>query len=75
MTAEAEVRCKADPVPLGEAMRAAVDTAATRPQQRHPQVQLARLPVWSRHRAGAAKELAELIICFAEASAALLSQR
>jgi hypothetical protein len=33
---------KADPVPHGEAMLAAVDTAATRLQQRHPQIKLAR---------------------------------
>jgi hypothetical protein len=44
MTAEGEISCKADPVPHGEAMRAAVDTATTRRQQRHPQVKLAQLP-------------------------------
>jgi hypothetical protein len=34
---------KADPVPQGEALLAAVDAAATRLQQRHPEVKLARL--------------------------------
>jgi hypothetical protein len=57
MTAEGEISCKADPVPHGEAMRAAVDTAATRRQQRHPQVKRHGCRVvtpsrWSGHGAG-----------------------
>jgi hypothetical protein len=51
-------------------MRAAMDTAATRRRQRHPQVKLARLPCGHAIPLERPKELAELIICFAEASAA-----
>jgi hypothetical protein len=51
-------------------MRAAMDTAATRRRQRHPQVKLARLPCGHAIPLERPKELAELIICLAEASAA-----
>jgi pimeloyl-ACP methyl ester carboxylesterase len=51
-------------------MRAAVDTAATRRQWRHPQVKLARLPCGHAIPLERPKELAELITCFAEFSAA-----
>ena len=61
---------KADPVPHGEAMRAAVDTAASRLQQRHPQVRLARLPCGHAIPLERPKELADLIIRFTAASAA-----
>jgi len=47
-----------------------VDTAATRRQQRHPQVKLAWLPCGHAIPLERPEELAELIICFAEASAA-----
>jgi pimeloyl-ACP methyl ester carboxylesterase len=57
---------KADPVPHGEAMLAAVDTAATRLQQRHPQVKLARLPCGHAIPLERPRELADLIIGFAE---------
>jgi pimeloyl-ACP methyl ester carboxylesterase len=63
---------KADPVPHGEAMRAVVDTAATRLQQRHPQVKLARLPCGHAIPLERPRELADLIIGFAAASAAQL---
>jgi pimeloyl-ACP methyl ester carboxylesterase len=63
---------KADPVPHGEAMLAAVDTAATRLQQRHPQVKLARLPCGHAIPLERPRELADLIIRFAESSAAQL---
>jgi pimeloyl-ACP methyl ester carboxylesterase len=63
---------KADPVPHGEAMLAAVDTAATRLQQRHPQVELARLPCGHNIPLERPRELAQLIIRFAESSAAQL---
>jgi pimeloyl-ACP methyl ester carboxylesterase len=63
---------KADPVPHGEAMLAAVDTAATRLQQRHPQVQLARLPCGHNVPLERPRGLADLIIRFAESSAAQL---
>ena len=49
-------------------MLAAVDTAATRLQQRHPQVQLARLPYGHNIPLERPRELAGLIIRFAEAS-------
>jgi pimeloyl-ACP methyl ester carboxylesterase len=57
---------KADPVPHGEAMLAAVDTAATRLQQRHPQVKLARLACGHAIPLERPRELADLIIGFAE---------
>jgi pimeloyl-ACP methyl ester carboxylesterase len=63
---------KADPVPHGEAMRAAVDAAATRLQQLHPQVKLARLPCGHAIPLERPRELADLIVCFAEASPAQL---
>jgi pimeloyl-ACP methyl ester carboxylesterase len=61
---------KADPVPHGEAMLAAVDTAATRLQQRHPEVTLARLPCGHAIPLERPRELADLIIRFTAASAA-----
>jgi pimeloyl-ACP methyl ester carboxylesterase len=63
---------KADPVPHGEAMLAAVDTAANRLQQRHPEVKLARLPCGHAIPLERPRELADLIIGFAESSAAQL---
>jgi pimeloyl-ACP methyl ester carboxylesterase len=63
---------KADPVPHGEAMLAAVDTAATRLQQRHPQIKLARLPCGHNIPLARPRELADLIARFAESSAAQL---
>jgi pimeloyl-ACP methyl ester carboxylesterase len=60
---------KADPVPHGEALRAAVDTAATRIQQRHPQVKLAWLPCGHAIPLERPRELADLIVGFAESSA------
>jgi pimeloyl-ACP methyl ester carboxylesterase len=63
---------KADPVPHGEAMLAAVDTAATRLQQLHPQVKLARLPCGHNIPLERPRELADLIIPFAESSAVQL---
>ena len=63
---------KADPVPHGEAMLAAVNTAATRLQQRHPQIQLARLPCGHNIPLERPRELADLISRFAESSAAQL---
>jgi hypothetical protein len=61
---------KADPVPHGEAMLAAVDAAATRLQQLHPQVKLARLPCGHAIPLKRPRELADLIVCFAESSPA-----
>jgi pimeloyl-ACP methyl ester carboxylesterase len=61
---------KADPVPHGEAMLAAVDTAATRLQQRHPQVKLARLSCGHAIPLERPRELADLIVRFAESSPA-----
>ena len=63
---------KADPVPHGEAMLAAVDTAAARLQQRHPQIKLARLPCGHNIPIARPRELADLIVRFAESSAAQL---
>jgi pimeloyl-ACP methyl ester carboxylesterase len=63
---------KADPVPHGEAMLAAVETAATRLQQRHPQVKLARLPCGHNIPLERPRELAHLIIRFAASSPAQL---
>jgi pimeloyl-ACP methyl ester carboxylesterase len=63
---------KADPVPHGEAMLAAVETAATRLQQRHPQVKLARLPCGHNIPLERPRELADLILHFAESSAVQL---
>jgi pimeloyl-ACP methyl ester carboxylesterase len=63
---------KADPVPHGEAMLAAVETAATHMQQHHPQVKLARLPCGHNIPLERPRELAGLIIRFAESSAAQL---
>jgi pimeloyl-ACP methyl ester carboxylesterase len=60
---------KADPLPHGEAMLAAVETAATRLQQHHPQVKLARLPCGHNIPLKRPRELADLIIRFAAASA------
>jgi pimeloyl-ACP methyl ester carboxylesterase len=57
---------KADPVPHGEAMLAAVDTAATRLQQLHPEVKLARLACGHASPLERPRELADLIIGFAE---------
>jgi pimeloyl-ACP methyl ester carboxylesterase len=56
---------KADPVPHGEAMLAAVDTAATRLQQLHPEVKLARLACGHAIPLERPRELADLIIGFA----------
>jgi pimeloyl-ACP methyl ester carboxylesterase len=58
---------KADPVLHGEAMLAAVDTAATRLQQLHPEVKLARLACGHAIPLERPRELADLIIGFAEA--------
>jgi pimeloyl-ACP methyl ester carboxylesterase len=55
-----------------EAMLAAVDTAANRLQQRHPQVKLARLACGHAIPLERPRELADLIIRFAESSAAQL---
>jgi pimeloyl-ACP methyl ester carboxylesterase len=63
---------KADPVPRGEALLAAVDTAATRLQQRHPQVKLARLACGHNIPLERPRELADLIGRFAASSAAQL---
>jgi pimeloyl-ACP methyl ester carboxylesterase len=63
---------KADPLPHGEAMLAAVNTAACRLQQRHPQIQLARLPCGHNIPLERPRELADLIIRFAESSAVQL---
>ena len=63
---------KADPLPHGEAMLAAVDTAATRLQQRHPQIKLARLPCGHNIPLARPRELADLIVRFAKSSAAQL---
>jgi pimeloyl-ACP methyl ester carboxylesterase len=63
---------KAGPVPHGEAMLAAVDTAANRLQQRHPEVELARLPCGHNIPIERPRELADLIIRFAESSATQL---
>jgi pimeloyl-ACP methyl ester carboxylesterase len=56
---------KADPVPHGEAMLAAVDTAATRLRQLHPEVRLARLACGHAIPLERPRELANLIIGFA----------
>lgn len=61
---------KADPVPQGEALLAAVDAAATRLQQRHPQVKLARLASGHNIPLERPRELADLVSRFAESSAA-----
>jgi pimeloyl-ACP methyl ester carboxylesterase len=63
---------KADPVPHGEAMLAAVMTAANRLQQRHPQVKLARLPCGHNIPLEQPRELADLIVRFAASSPAQL---
>jgi pimeloyl-ACP methyl ester carboxylesterase len=55
-----------DRVPHGEAMLAAVDTAATRLQQLHPEVKLARLACGHAIPLERPRELADLIIGFAE---------
>jgi pimeloyl-ACP methyl ester carboxylesterase len=60
---------KADPMPHGEAMLAAVNTAASRLQQLHPQVRLERLPCGHNIPLERPRELADLIIRFAESSA------
>jgi pimeloyl-ACP methyl ester carboxylesterase len=57
---------KADPVPHGEAMLAAVDTAATRLHPLHPEVKLARLACGHASPLERPRELADLIIGFAE---------
>jgi pimeloyl-ACP methyl ester carboxylesterase len=57
---------KADPVPHGEAMLAAVNTAATRLQQLHPEVKLGRLACGHAIPLERPRELADLIIGFAE---------
>jgi pimeloyl-ACP methyl ester carboxylesterase len=61
---------KADRVPHGEAMLAAVDAAADRLQQLHPEVELARLPCGHAIPLERPRELADLIIRFADSSAA-----
>jgi pimeloyl-ACP methyl ester carboxylesterase len=61
---------RADPVPHGEAMLAAVDTAAHDLQQRHPEVGLARLPCGHAIPLERPRELADLVIRFADSSAA-----
>jgi pimeloyl-ACP methyl ester carboxylesterase len=58
---------KPDRVPHGEVMLAAVDAAATRFQQLHPEVKLARLACGHAIPLERPKELADLIIGFAEA--------
>ena len=63
---------KADPVPHGEAMLAAVNTAATRLQEFHPEVKLARLPCGHNIPLERPRELADLIIRFAGSSAVQL---
>ena len=63
---------KADPVPQGKALLAAVDTAATRLQRRHPQVKLARLASGHNIPLERPRELADLIGRFAASSAAQL---
>ena len=57
---------KADPVPHGETMLAAVNTAATRLQQLHPEVKLGRLACGHAIPLERPRELADLIISFAE---------
>jgi pimeloyl-ACP methyl ester carboxylesterase len=57
---------EADPVPHGELMLAAVDTAATRLQQLHPEVKLARLACGHAIPLERPRELADLIVGFAE---------
>jgi pimeloyl-ACP methyl ester carboxylesterase len=57
---------KPDRVPHGEVMLAAVDTAATRFQQLHPEVKLARLACGHAIPLERPRELADLIIGFAE---------
>jgi pimeloyl-ACP methyl ester carboxylesterase len=57
---------KPDRVPHGEAMLAAVNTAATRLQQLHPEVRLARLACGHAIPLERPRELADLIIGFAE---------
>lgn len=57
---------KADPVPHGEATLAAVDAAANRLQQLHPEVKLARLLCGHVIPLERPRELADLIIGFAE---------
>jgi pimeloyl-ACP methyl ester carboxylesterase len=61
---------KADPVPHGAAMLAALDTAATRLRQLHPEVKLARLPCGHNIPLERPRELADLIIGFARSAAA-----
>lgn len=63
---------KADPVPHGDAMLTAVDTAANRLQQRHSQVKLVRLACGHAIPLERPRELADLIIGFAESSPARL---
>ena len=57
---------KADRVPHGEVMLTAVDTAATRFRQLHPEVKLARLACGHAIPLERPRELADLIIGFAE---------
>jgi pimeloyl-ACP methyl ester carboxylesterase len=61
---------RADPVPHGEAMLAAVDTAATRLQQRHPEIKLAWLPCGHNIPLERPRELVDLIIGFIESPTA-----
>jgi pimeloyl-ACP methyl ester carboxylesterase len=61
---------RADPVPHGRAMLAALDTAANRLDQLHPEIRLARLPCGHAIPLERPRELADLIIRFAESSAA-----
>jgi pimeloyl-ACP methyl ester carboxylesterase len=60
---------KADPVPHGQAMLAAVDRAARRLQQLRPEVKLTRLPCGHAIPLERPRELADLIVRFAESSA------
>jgi pimeloyl-ACP methyl ester carboxylesterase len=62
---------RADPVPQGEALLAAMDAAASL-QQRHPQVKLARLASGHNIPLERPRDLADLISRFAESSAAQL---
>ena len=64
---------KADPAPQGKALLAAVDAAATRFRQRHPQVKLARLASGQHIPLERPRELADLIGRFAAAADAVAS--
>jgi pimeloyl-ACP methyl ester carboxylesterase len=61
---------RADPVPHGGAMLAAVEAAANGLQQRHPEIKVARLPCGHAIPLERPRELADLIVRFADSSAA-----